>query len=232
MEEARIEKVFVLYASQTGNSEQAAKELCTLLPVRLSPNRIKEIVGTSESIRVEAETMQLDDFLEIEHAPWTRLTVIVMSSYGVGQAPLGGYRFRELCDAMVDQHEDSLLDGLSFALLGLGDSKFTTFFHNPTKTNEALTLAGAKRVGVLGKADASGDQLGSIASWIDKIWPELARVVAQPPLREGHLEEVQRKTLHICYKINPDMAPKRSSAFAFWILLVPVVIAIVVQVLR
>ena len=31
--------------------------------------------------------MQLDDFLELERAPWTRLVVIITSSYGVGQAP-------------------------------------------------------------------------------------------------------------------------------------------------
>ena len=70
------EEVLVLYGSQTGNSEGAAQEICSLIPTKLS----------STTSRV----MHLDDFLEVEKAKWTKLVVIVCSSYGVGQAPIGG----------------------------------------------------------------------------------------------------------------------------------------------
>jgi sulfite reductase alpha subunit-like flavoprotein len=209
----RTEKVYVLYGSQTGNSEQAAKDLCDQVKTKLSPSEIKKWGSTKDEVTVIPVTMQLDDFLELERAQWTRLIVIITSSYGVGQAPLGCYRFRELCDAWASEKNSKLLDGLQFALCGLGDSKFTTYFENPTKINESLHLVGAKRVGPLGKADASGrDEHAQnlvIERWIEGIWPFLAKVVAQEQIPANRLEEMQKVTVELCQKINPDFLPER-----------------------
>lgn len=210
----RHEQVLVLYASQTGNSEQAALEIADQLPARLS----------TESLVVRSRHMQLDDFLELHEAEWTRLVVIVTSSYGVGQAPLGGYRFREFCDALfaVEQQQQEqqqqqttrMLQGLSFALLGLGDSKYTTFFRNPTVVNEALQLAGATRVGELGKADASSDQLGQIAKWMEGIWNELTIALdTQPPLSKDRLKQMQRDTIQLCKGLDPEFMPEPKKSF-------------------
>ena len=159
--------------------------------------------------------MQLDDFLELEKCAWTRLIVIITSSYGVGQAPLGCYRFRDLCDEWYSdmqsdstKHSEGALDGVSFALCGLGDSNFTTYFQNPTRIDEAMHLVGAKRVGPLGKADASGtgNQIQSkvVEEWIAEIWPHLAKVAAQPPLSMERSREMQLATVKVCQRINPD----------------------------
>lgn len=223
----RKEKILVLYGSQTGNSEQAAKDLCEQCATKLTPeiiqkftrenNKNKHDISKDEMlIHVEPVHMQLDDFLELERAAWTRLVVIVVSSYGVGSAPLGAYRFRELCDAWAaaEQDDDSkkLLDGVYFAMCGLGDSKYTTFFENPTAIDQTLRQVGATRVGPLGKADASGTgseaQLEVIDRWMDGIWPHLAHVVSKEPLSTERLEEMQRKTVALCRKINPDFLPE------------------------
>lgn len=219
----RKEAIYVLYGSQTGNSEQAAIELCDQVATRLSPEIIQKITGTKDEINVVATHMQLDDFLEMERAKWTRLMVIIVSSYGVGQAPLGAYRFRDLCDAWLNQYAKSddpkILDGVFYAMCGLGDSKFLTFFQNPTKIDEGLTLVGAKRVGPLGKADASGTgkqiQAKVIEGWMDGIWAELAKVAAKDPLSEGDLDEMKNRTVALCEEINPDFRPEKTSNFAF-----------------
>mmetsp|Transcript_766 Transcript_766/g.1059 ORF Transcript_766/g.1059 Transcript_766/m.1059 type:complete len:252 (-) Transcript_766:384-1139(-) len=203
----REEEIYVLFASQTGNSEQAARDICTQIQEKLSPKGIQKLTGrTDVEVSVTTKSMQLDDFLEFEpYAPWSRLIIICMSSYGVGQAPLGGYRFREFCDALVERRGcKGLLDGVTFALLGLGDSKYTTFFENPTKTNDALLLAGAKRVGVIGKADHSGDQIGAIEQWIAGIWKDLAQVLVTEPTPQDRLGEIQQGTIALCQEINPD----------------------------
>jgi sulfite reductase alpha subunit-like flavoprotein len=164
------------------------------------------------------------------------LTIIIVSSYGVGSAPLGAYRFRELCDAWSNLYGDKndnpkILDGCQFAMCGLGDSKFPTFFENPTKMNESLMLVGAKRVGPLGKADASGTgkevQANVIDRWMDGIWPELATVVAMKPLPEVQLKEMQNCTVELMKKINPDFMPEKSSNTAFIIIIVSFLIGIV-----
>jgi len=211
MPETRTEKVLFLYGSQTGNSEAAAKELCDQASTKLSSLLLKKLTGTKDTIIVEGQHMQLDDFLELERAAWTRLIVIVVSSYGVGQAPLGAYRFRELCDAWAESKSKNILSGVHFALCGLGDSKYTTFFQNPTKINDTLLQVGAERVGPLGKADASGTgaeaQMEVIDKWIKEIWPHLAQVVVKEPLSNERLDEMQQQTVALCRKINPDFLP-------------------------
>jgi sulfite reductase alpha subunit-like flavoprotein len=256
-------KIYVLYGSQTGNSEQAAQDFCHQCATELRPERRQThartaaaqslIDGNSNTTaattsngvstetfeemlqapleEMEAVAMQLDDFLELEHAPWTRLIVIFVSSYGIGSAPLGSYRFRELCDAWTGSntigvaskrdvdHKDTvsssshgpILDGVYFALCGLGDSKFTTYFNNPTAIDAGLRSVGAQRVGELGRADASGavPQQEVIARWMESIWPHLAYVlVTQPPLTKDQWQSMQASTVKLCADINPDFQQK------------------------
>jgi sulfite reductase alpha subunit-like flavoprotein len=242
-------KIWVLFASQTGNSEQAARKIAALLPDKCRVSTSSS--NSPEDSNYVCEVLQLDDFLELERAAWTPIVILCLSSYGVGQAPLGGYRFREFCDYLVDQHNNPtkngnsastttttplLLQDLQFALLGLGDSKYTTFFENPTQTNRALELAGAKRIGTIGKADAASkakkkakdddqpqgqvqeqehkSQETVIDEWIDNLWKPLQDALRTservPPER---LLQMQHDTCAICAQINPDFKmTKRSSS--------------------
>lgn len=238
----RQEKVYILYGSQTGNSEQAAQEVCDQMRDKLSSTAIQKMASTRDEIHVQPVCMQLDDFLELERCQWTRLTVIITSSYGVGQAPLGCYRFRQLCDAWSEQHrgntnKNGILKGLKFALCGLGDSKYRTYFENPTKLNDTLTNLGAERVGPLGKADASGTgsnlQSKVIEEWINNIWPFLAKAVAESPVPDDVLKEMQKKTVNLCRKINPDFpAPKNGYTSMFILALVVILVALLVSYLN
>jgi len=166
--------------------------------------------------------MHLDDFLEFEHAKWTRLVIIVCSSYGVGQAPIGARKFRDVCDAILERQrhggnsDNQFLKGVSFALLGLGDSHYSTYFQNPTTIHEALTAVGATRIGALGKADASGtgdmEQCNVIERWMDAIWDDLAKVIAveHHPQRKV-LEKACEETWGLCLELFPEW---RKSAVA------------------
>ena len=127
----REEPIFVLYGSQTGNSEQAAKDFCTELETKFTPSFF-EGLGL-EPVAVETTCIQLDDFLEYRHAAFTRTMVIFVSSYGVGQAPIGSYKFRSFAEELIKMAETNngsgsgssaaqLLGGLSYALCGLGES--------------------------------------------------------------------------------------------------------------
>lgn len=195
------EEILVLYGSQTGNSEQAAIDISSQISEKLS----------SKSKTYTSRHMQLDDFLEIEKAQWTRNVIIVTSSYGVGQAPLGCYRFRAFCDFISQQPKQcsKLLDGIHFALLGLGDSGYTTFFRNPTVINEALLSAGAIRVGDVGKADASGKGDNSqdkvIKRWIDGIWDPLKEVLNEQPEQTDSVKEKLEKNKRDTFEMTQSL---------------------------
>jgi sulfite reductase alpha subunit-like flavoprotein len=115
--------LYVLYGSQTGNSEQAAKDFCHQLNVRYTPDFFR--TNNLSPVQVRAKCLQLDDFLEVHHAAYTKALVIFVSSYGVGQAPLGAYRFRSLADAFLSsertkEDNNKILQGLQYAICGLG----------------------------------------------------------------------------------------------------------------
>ncbi|KAL3811310.1 hypothetical protein ACHAXA_005396 [Cyclostephanos tholiformis] len=241
--EQTIEEILVLYGSQTGNSEAAAHEISSNIPARLSSSKSSSSSRTTTTNRrITSRVMHLDDFLEIEKGRWTRLVVIVCSSYGVGQAPIGARKFREFCDEVLrrqeqqqqqrqrrgrrggDEDDDddddegrrgapppSMLEGVTYALLGLGDSHYTTYFKNPTIINDALTAMGATRIGELGKADASGtgyrEQSRVIERWIEGIWDDLGKALESKSSEPIVLDRAWEGTWSICLDIFPDWKP-------------------------
>lgn len=237
----------ILYGSQTGNAEAAAIELSSTLPKELS----------SSTVKIISRALHLDDFLE-NGAKWAPLFVVITSSYGVGQAPIGCHKFRELCDHLLTKSDDkdysTLLDGCQYAMLGLGDSKFTTFFLNPTAIDSALSKVGAIRLGKLGKADASGtgDNVQSkvIEDWCSAILTDLRFALKDSKTllgkslgmsgeddkaeSVGKLTTMQSKTVDICSSIFEDweeiQQDTEKRTFSITMLLLPVAIALMVKV--
>lgn len=197
--------------------------------------------------------MHLDDFLEVEHGKWTRLVIIVCSSYGVGQAPIGARKFREFCDDLLDRKKrgeewgvnkggsgastaTSMLGGISFALLGLGDSHYTTYFRNPTVIHDALTAYGATLIGEIGKADASGtgnlEQSKVIERWIEGIWETLDGALEMEMPDMDFLDKAREGTWEVCLDIFPDWKPARKLPVvgaAFYLPLVGIILAMLVH---
>ena len=141
-------------------------------------------------------------------------------------------------------------------MLGLGDSKFTTFFLNPTAIDSALSKAGAIRLGKLGKADASGTgenaQSKVIDEWCSSILLDLKFALKdktsllgkavgmsgkdEEELAHKSLDAMQQNTLNICSNLFEDWQvndPKETErrAFSIYMLLLPIVVGIVVTFL-
>lgn len=70
--------------------------------------------------------------------------------------------------------EPGALDGLRFAVLGVGDRNWAaTYQHVPTLIEEWLTAAGATPLLERGAADASGDFAGTVDRWSADLWTAL-----------------------------------------------------------
>mmetsp|Transcript_15309 Transcript_15309/g.35293 ORF Transcript_15309/g.35293 Transcript_15309/m.35293 type:complete len:259 (+) Transcript_15309:65-841(+) len=222
MSDSRTEPVFVLYGSQTGNSEQAAEDFSKQIEDKFSPAYFKEL--GLEPVKVETTCIQLDDFLDYKHAAFTKTMVIFVSSYGVGQAPMGAYKFRSLAEELISVAEvgeaeaKTRLKGLTYALCGLGDSGYSTYLVNPTTIDKALTAVGATRIGDMGKADAKqigeNSQENVIAKWKDELWVPLAKSIAAAAdftseEAANKLKQMQADTIPILMKIDPDYIPPK-----------------------
>jgi sulfite reductase alpha subunit-like flavoprotein len=237
----KTEQLYVLYGSQMGNSEQAAKDFCQELETKYSPDYFEQ--QNLPVIQVETTCIQLDDFLEMHHANFTKCLVIFVSSYGVGQAPLGAYRFRELAEVWNDSKNNSnnYLQGLHYAICGLGDSNYPTYLKNPMTIDQGLTAAGATRIGDLGKANANalGDDAQDkvIARWISDLWLPLAKSLSNDDDDKVNVAEMQRQTIPLLIKLDPDYTPpkelqkkRKNSGFLGFLGMGSVVIGVAVAV--
>ena len=74
------------------SSEKAAKDFCDQIQEKFTPSYFDGL--GLEHVQVDTTCIQLDDFLEYRHAAFTKTMVIFVSSYGVGQAPMGSAKFR------------------------------------------------------------------------------------------------------------------------------------------
>jgi sulfite reductase alpha subunit-like flavoprotein len=247
----------ILYGSQTGNSQSCAETLASTLPQTLTTlyNSQHQKTTNLPKIKITSSAKQLDDFLEFDHASWPRYFIIICSSYGVGQAPLGCWKFRELCDAILDSSnndtnkmKETTLQGIQYSMLGLGDSKYSTFFLNPTAIDSALHKVGAMRIGKLGKADASGtgDNTQSIVmnNWCENIGKDILEQVLNKIVKESEddresmeclLKKAKEETGGLCKEIFEDWEEegkkevgKGNYSTSGFMILVVVVFAVVV----
>lgn len=129
----------ILYGSHTGQAESISKQIkerAELLGLR---PRIYTLNENEKEFHIENET----------------LAVIVVSSTGDGDPPENASRFvRRISRKSL---EPTFLQKLEYALLGLGDSNYSTFQGVPNKIDQQLRFLGATPVIETGHAD---DQVG------------------------------------------------------------------------
>lgn len=238
--------ILVLFGSQTGNAEQAAQDFCrSCTSAHVYDSYCSNIGSSGANVRVipiVTKCMSLDDFLETNHCQFHSSTILILfvSSYGVGGPPLGCYRFRDVCDCIMEcqqQNESTdptenshlkndvtkvLVQNLSFqnlisyAICGLGDSRYTTYMNNPKVIDETLRdCLHATPLCDMGQADASSkskvQQSDVIAHWIDQLWSPLSMVIYDDPNRtkqkEERLQQLQQQLVQLCQAIIPDYHP-------------------------
>ncbi|WP_416979902.1 bifunctional cytochrome P450/NADPH--P450 reductase [Streptomyces sp. T028] len=95
--------------------------------------------------------------------------VIVAASYN-GRPTDDAAEFMEWLEGL----EPGSLDGLHYALLGVGDRNWAaTYQRVPALIDERLAAAGATSLLERGAADASGDFAGTVDRWTDDLWTVL-----------------------------------------------------------
>ncbi|KAL7569210.1 hypothetical protein ACA910_016768 [Epithemia clementina (nom. ined.)] len=179
--------LLVLYGSTRGSSLKAAEDFVSRCKEELSAERIEDLTGEGD-VQVTCDgPLSLDAFLEDPN--WTSNVIVFVSSFGSGDAPMKGRKFRKKCDEWIKSFQDNPdkpkpLTGIEVSLCGLGDSSYETYMNNPKVTCQALTLLGAEMLGERGEADATNGserQAKDIQDWVNSIFPLLAKSVSKEP---------------------------------------------------
>lgn len=154
--------VQVLWASQTGNAQEAAETISDRLTRAGWRPRLREMsVSTTEIMRDPGDLL------------------VVTSTFGDGDAPdNGGVLWDDL-----SAEDAARFDGRRFAVAALGDSSYADFCGHGRRLDERLGALGGHRL--VPRVDCEPDYADALGSWLDDVLAALttaqpARVAAQP----------------------------------------------------
>ncbi|MHA1539471.1 MAG: diflavin oxidoreductase [Alphaproteobacteria bacterium] len=138
--------VHVYYATETGNSK--ALSLSVMKALRSAGYKAKNTA---------VNRLKIDDLKKAEHA------IFLVSTHGEGTPPEGAIDFF----VRLREASDQSLEGLSYAVLGLGDKSYDIFCGAATTLDKELQRLGANALQEIGLFDV--DYASHTLKWIDAI---------------------------------------------------------------
>jgi NADPH-ferrihemoprotein reductase len=151
--------VVVFYGSQTGTAEDLANRLA----------KDAQRFGL-KGVALDPEECDMDDLpkiSEIENA----LVIFCLATYGEGDPTDNAQEFYEFL-----QRGDSELNGLNYAVFGLGNKTYEHYNAMATYTDKRLAELGAKRVYEIGMGDDDGNLEEDFLLWREGFWPAVCDV--------------------------------------------------------
>ncbi len=143
--------LLVAFGSQTGSAQGLAKKFAKEAETRGFATRVKELNAVSPAdIAAEARA------------------VLITSTWGDGDVPDNAAAFW----AGLSSGTAPRLEGLSFAVLGLGDKNYADFCGAAKKFDDRLAHLGARRV--VPRAECDVDYEAAAKAWIESLWPAMA----------------------------------------------------------
>ncbi|MFA7819657.1 assimilatory sulfite reductase (NADPH) flavoprotein subunit [Aeromonas dhakensis] len=171
----------ILYGSQTGNAKVVASAIKAQAEARGLP------VTLTSMADYKPKQLKKDTHL-----------LVVVSTYGEGEPP----------ESAVDLYEQlkkgkvGKLEGLKFAVLGLGDSSYEFFCQTGKDFDSLLTKAGADRVHELASLDV--DYQDAAKAWGEQALNAIAATLSAGPAGSSVASAVQQAVGHSQYsKENP-----------------------------
>lgn len=144
--------VTILYASETGNAASLAKKLNERAKAKGLPTKLLDIADYREK-ELKGE----------------RFLVVVTSTQGEGEPPTSAAGFYEF----LHGRKAPRLEGLKFAVLGLGDSTYEHFCKTGRDFDARLAELGAARM--VERVDCDVDYEAPSAAWMDGLLDRLVR---------------------------------------------------------
>lgn len=158
--------IYVIYGSQTGNSEEIAKRI---------QKEIKENIQKDD-----VELVVMNKFMTtIQKIPENKdkryIIVAVCSTTGAGDAPGN-------CDNFIrwikrKTHAPDTLTNVDYTILGLGDSNYTKYQFVPRQLDDGLAKIGAKKFYQRGEADDAYGLEIVVEPWIEGLYPVLEKKI-------------------------------------------------------
>lgn len=139
-----LQPLLILYGSETGHAEALARHAAEQAQARGLPVRCLDLAD-----------FRLQELKEVRHL------LLFTSTYGDGDPPVNAVDFHEF----VHGRKAPRLEGMKFAVLGLGDSSYERFCQTAKDCDHRFAALGATRLHE--RADCDVDYERQAGEWID-----------------------------------------------------------------
>lgn len=163
--DVELPSVTFLYGTQTGTAQDYANQLA---------NQAKSF-GFKKITLCDMDkwnVLQTGKFTSDDKSKRSdkEIVVICTATYN-GQPPDSAEKFNKFLDDNIkeDGHEN-ILNGISFAVFGLGNKNWRTYQHFPMKVNNCMEELGADRFFTPGTGDADKDMDANFNEWCAHFW--------------------------------------------------------------
>ncbi|KAI8981092.1 cytochrome P450 [Pilobolus umbonatus] len=161
----KVPPITFLYGTQTGSAQDYASQMF---------NQAKSFGFQTCNMYAMDQWPVLDQGRFVsngaDNKPYKEVVVICTATYN-GQPPDSAEKFNKFLDDKVKEEDhESVLDGLSYAVFGLGNKNWRTYQHFPIKVNSLMEELGAHRLFAGGQGDADKDMDAEFNNWCAHFW--------------------------------------------------------------
>lgn len=164
-------RLVIFYGSQTGTAEEYA--------IRVA-KEAKSRYGLASLVCDPEEY----DFENLDQVPEDCAVIFVMATYGEGEPTDNAVQLMQnLTEAdFAFSKGEHRLDGLRYVMFGLGNRTYEHYNEIARKLDNALTEAGARRIGERGEGDDDKSMEEDYLEWKEPMWAAFA---AEMGVEEG-----------------------------------------------
>ncbi|KAI7896669.1 cytochrome P450 [Mucor mucedo] len=157
-----LPKITFLFGTQTGSAQDYSNQLSA----QAKRFGFKDIAFSSMD---HWKVIQSGTYEKSSEKKKNELVVICTATYN-GQPPDSAENFNKFLDVNMQAGNENLLDGIDFAVFGLGNRNWRTYQAFPLKVDSSLEALGANRFFAPGTGDADKDMDGDFNQWCAYFW--------------------------------------------------------------
>jgi NADPH-ferrihemoprotein reductase len=133
--------------------------------------------------KFNCKVVDLED-IELEELQQDKLAIFMMATYGEGEPTDNAASFYTLVSNEEGEQDAKCLDGVSFAVFGLGNKQYEHYNSMGRGTDKAVEALGGKRAFAYGEGDDDDAIEDDFDTWKATLWRELSKQF-NPDYAEG-----------------------------------------------
>ena len=187
IKESTKTKVLIMYASQSGNSQELAEQFGSQL----------------EASGFEAPVFSADDYEDINFNE-QKLFLLISSTWGDGDPPDNGIDFWN----HLKSENHPRLENLKYSVLGLGDKNYLHFCAMGEKFDSRLNELGATRLTARGECDVDYEETAE--NWFNEVLKKLDASIKNTSTKKETISYSKKKPFPASLAVNKKLNKKGS----------------------